>query len=124
MKWKQIKAEIPPVGWVTSTMTIASASEVYRGLVCSVAAVQNDKNQKWDAYLTIGHWIDDPMPDCDHTIPRPAWVDEIQNQLFWRDFIDPLHTKEAAISASYELGKEIIDGKHPGLNEFLISKRD
>lgn len=113
MKWKTLKAEEPPCGRINLTMTYCTSSGIYRGLLCMVEAVLNYDTGLWDANLEIAHPIIEPIPDGV----------EIETDLFWKDFAEPFATKEEALAASFELAKEIVDGKQAGLNDFLISHR-
>lgn len=78
-----------------------------------VDAVLNYDTGLWDAHLEIAHPVMEPIPDGV----------EIETDLFWKDFSEPFATKEDALAASFELAKEIVDGKQAGLNDFLISHR-
>lgn len=113
MKWKTVKAEEPICGRINLTMTYASCTAIYRGLLCMADTVLNYDTGLWDAYLEIAHPIMEHGPNDE----------EIQTTLFWRNFSDPLEIKEDAIKVSFALAKEIVDGDLPGLNDFLIGHR-
>src|SRR4051812_27502269 len=108
MKWKKLIPEVPPLGDLKPDMTFNSGSHSYRGLLCIAYAIHNKETERWEAQLTIAYPMYEKVRD-----------EEIQTDLFWKDFADAFDTDEQAIAASLALGKEIVDGKHAGLNEFL-----
>lgn len=111
MKWKTLVAEVEPFGWIHSGMTVESESLFYHGLLCTVIAVRDEDTGKWDAHLKVQYPMLEPVLD-----------EEIQTDLFWRNYAEPFDSKEDAIAISLELATELVDGKQAGLNDFLLSK--